>query len=231
MYTVEKNGSKDTLISIGKGFFIEDKEDAMFITNLSTIAGAEKIFIEYGFERNVKNKEKLKIFQVYPLITTKKYYWYDEPRNLIIFKIPDLKPEHTLSLFDGNIYQYEEELFLLTCDSISEISEYEIESFIRDTFINWITIKPQESECLYSGDPVFDKEGLVLGIMEVHIVNNQAQIFVIPSKFINFIIDDIKLSHGFAIVEKKVDDFLMTPEIYLKLIPYDNDKFGKLFKE
>lgn len=214
-------------VSTGTGFFVGNKSDGIFCTAYHVVKGGNEVLIDYGYSSGVITSNFINLTRIYPANTSKKYYWIDESRDLIIFKIPDLNPPSSLSL-NNSMPSQGEKLHTIGNtfgDYTMKLSTGQTSQIMQGNFMKWIISEFTGLGCGNSGGPVFNQYGDVIGLIDAMDTRNNTIIWIVPSMYINYLIDDIKTRGVSPEIEKKLDDAIVTPDQYFDMKPYDKDKF------
>ena len=225
---IEKNSKIDTMIKTGYGFFINNEVNGVLIvTSFNNVKGCEEVFVEYQGNNN-KSSQKKTLIKVYPYESTQKYYWFDDSRDIVVFKIPDINPEFSLPVVYDHI-ELDKELFFPSYDEIKLNGSSTVTYLIKDTFVRWIVASTSIDVVNICGMPVLNREGGVIGMVSIVQLNSEnTLIWIVPSKFIGFIVDEIKLN-SVPTFGKQIDDFLLTPDDYARMENYNSNNYYKLF--
>jgi len=215
--------------SVGTGFFVGSKEDGTFATALHVVQGANEVLIDYGYKPGIMPSDFINLTQAYPLETRKKYFWVDESRDLIIFKISLLYPEKALSLNTELPLQGEaiHAIGNTFGNYTMKFSSGQISQIVEGSKMKWIISEFTGLGGGNSGGPVLNKYGDVVGLVDMQDTRNNTIIWIVPSLYINFLLEDIKLRSGSSEIGEQLDDMIITPDIYSNLKPYDAEKFKK----
>lgn len=227
IHYIENNNKTDTMLSIGTGFFTKVNDGTYFLTLLSNVISANSVYVRYTTKNN--NEINQMIIKLYPISSKYKYVWIDSERDLIIFKVFDFVPQSYISTENTTLNVNDE--IKIYFKSLDTNFSGHIKNIIHNEFITWYKTNINPETYLVNGAPVFNNKGNFIGILKVSpSAANSFDSFILPSKFINFILDDITLNYGLARIEKQIDDFILNPEIYQRLIQYDSSKYDFLFK-
>ncbi|MBL7127790.1 MAG: trypsin-like peptidase domain-containing protein [Ignavibacteria bacterium] len=218
---------------LGTGFFVGDPAEGIFVTALHVVAGADEVFISYGYKKGetINPNFPKNYTQVFPQTTSKKFYWWDESRDLVIFKVKDvlkMKPKGALS-FCTNIPKIGSNIY--TCGhtlgeyyynhSSSTVSGYKEYNGIKYILTGFPNAGPGNS-----GGAVVNESSCVIGMIQIGDTRISQQ-YAIPSKYISFLYDEVNSSYGFTEFDKKLKE-INTPEGYkINRTPYDENMFKK----
>jgi S1-C subfamily serine protease len=215
--------------SIGTGFFTGNTSDGIFCTAFHVVKGAHEVLIDYGYSAGTIPSDYINLTRVYPLERKKKYYWIDDSRDLIIFKLPELYAKNSLEL-DRNLPSPGEAIHTIGNtfgDYTMKMSSGQVSQIREGSLMKWIVSEFTGLGGGNSGGPVFNKNGSVIGLIDLQDTRNNTIIWIVPSVYISYLLEDIKTRGDQPDIDKQLDDFVVTPDVYSNLKPYDGEKFKK----
>jgi len=224
----DKNGDPESY-SIGTGFFTGSISDGIFCTAFHVVQGANEVLIDYGYNPGIISSDYINLTRVYPLDRKKKYFWIDESRDLIIFKIPELNTQNSLSL-ESTLPTTGEAINNLGNtfgDYTMKLSSGQVSQIRESNMMKWVISEFTGLGGGNSGGPVFNKSGNVIGLVDMQDTRNNTIIWIVPAVYVGYLIDEIGLRGGSQELGKQLDDYVVTPDIYTNLKPYDSEKFKK----
>lgn len=222
----DSNGNP-TGTSTGTGFFIGDPKNGIFCTAYHVVKGANEVIIDYGYTSGIIPNDFINLTRIFPLNTSKRYYWLDESRDIIIFKLPGINPPSTLSL-NSSLPSQGEMIHTIGNtfgDYTMKLSSGQTSQIMQGNMMKWIISEFTGLGGGNSGGPVFNKYGEVVGLVDAMDNRNNTIIWIVPAMYISYMVEDIKTRGDSPEVDKKIDDAIVTPDIYFNLKPYDKDKF------
>jgi len=213
--------------STGTGFFIGDTKDGLFCTAYHVVKGANEVLIDYGYTSGIIPNDFINLTRVFPLNTSRRFNWIDESRDLIIFKLPSLFPSKSLTL-NTTLPNQGEAIHTIGNtfgDYTMKLSSGQTSQIMQGNMMKWIISEFTGLGGGNSGGPVFNKYGDVIGLVDMQDTRNNSIIWIIPSSYISYMVEDIKTRGTEPELGKKIDDAIVTPDIYFNLTPYDKNKF------
>lgn len=208
-YILKIDGKEKIMKNRSKGFTIDDR--SLLVTTFNNIKGAKYIYANFRTNKNESTRLKL-----YPGISTSHlYYWIDEQRDIIIFKIEELTIDSDLSLEEippipgDTLYTIDnnEKLQLITINQIFDLY----------TSVILVSDFPCQFD-LTPGLPFTNKSQKIIGML-LFIERNGNKIFLISAESIVNAKTQLINKYGSQLLKKQIYDYSVSPEIINSLIP------------
>lgn len=219
-YKVNKNGESIYVKNISKGFIYS--RDYYFVTTFSNIKGAELVYAETG------GSDKNKLIKLYPEEDiSKTYYFQDEQRDLIIFKLNTFKSEECI--IPGDKLPAIGEQLYLRFDSITKHTG-KVENIIDIIKSQWIVMKFNSENNPLPGTPVINGSNKCSGIV-LHTEYLSGFTYVLSSEQIDNAALTLNSNLGTVKLRPQIDDYIMSPYIFSNTIKCSEDEINmiKLF--
>ena len=209
-YKFGVNDTKSLMKYQSKGLLFGD--EGYIVTAFHNIRGAVKVFANITLPSG-----EIRSVTLYPTKSIySQYYWIDEQRDLVIFKIEGLFLSSHITL-DTDEPQLNDTLYTLLNNEL--IPTGKVTNFVDIYLSRWISISIGKDTPLKPGEAVFSKNGKVLGIV---LYRKDNEVFVITSESIVNTKLQLDNYYGNQFFKKQIDDYLITPDIYANLLPIDS---------
>lgn len=196
-------------------------KDSYIITRFSSLKGAN-----YVFAKIPVTKDSFYIIRLYPPKNFFNiYYWQDEQRDVIAFKINDFNYNKGISLniSASNFKGLKTYFYSLAGETFT--------GFITQTLnmykSSWLIMKSDYISYLNEGYPIFNENSECIGM--TLITNPNLSIgYILSSEHIYNCIYQLSANYGKISFKIQIDDYIITPEIFDNLSPCNYEEVNSL---
>jgi len=220
-YSFIENGNKVNYKNIAYGFIVGS--DSYIVTSFSNVKGANSVFAKIRI-----SNDSISYLKLYPQDNLfSLYYWQDDQRNIIVFKIKDFTYTSKISINTepltdkSKVYYY--------YDSLGNKNECSISSIVNLYKISWLILNINSQSKIRNGIPFFDKNDKCIGML-IGTNSENSIAYIVTSEHIMNIIYQLYTNYGSTIFKPHINDYLISPDIFNNLSPCSEDEIELLLK-